>query len=139
MGRMMQNSALKDELDTDFGQCKDTCGELKKFIDGENDKRKREAEALQQRIQKEKDTLREYIDNDNKALKEKLDKEGEEMREKLDKDANEMKERKDRASEKEKTYADFEQICRNIDDRVTGEKEKLWEKLKEDETKNEEQ
>ena len=31
--------------------------------------------------------------------------------------------------EKGKMYEDFEQVCRNIDERITGEKEKLWEKI----------
>merc|ERR1711892_956585 len=51
------------------------------------------------------------------------------LRKKLEQEKNERKQ------DKVDTYSDFEQICRNIDDRVTGEKEKLWDKLKEDEEK----
>merc|ERR1712243_180510 len=40
---------------------------------------------------------------------------------------------KDRKRDKVDTYADFDQICRNIDERITGEKEKLWDKIREDE------
>ncbi|MFN9909527.1 MAG: hypothetical protein ACK56F_25990, partial [bacterium] len=41
-------------------------------------------------------------------------------------------EQKERLQDKADTYRDFEQICRNIDDRITGEKEKLWDKIKAD-------
>ena len=41
-------------------------------------------------------------------------------------------ERNERKQDKKDTYSDFEQVCRNIDDRVKGENEKLWEKVRAD-------
>merc|ERR1711974_440630 len=90
-------------------------------------------EILMAKIGEECGNVREELGRERDSLQEKLAGLGEtlgEVSERLSQDLEQ--EKKDRASEKGKTYADFEQICRNIDDRVTGEKEKLWEKLKED-------
>merc|ERR1711892_523235 len=80
--------------------------------------------------------LHDTIEKGNNDLSKNLNKlagamEGnnDDLRKELEQEKNERKQ------DKVDTYSDFEQICRNIDDRVTGEKEKLWDKLKEDEEK----
>lgn len=51
--------------------------EVNSWIQLENDKRRKEAEALQARLEKEKQELRAYIEKDNKAMKAKLSEEEE--------------------------------------------------------------
>merc|ERR1712111_76983 len=65
----------------------------------------------------------EMLENNLEKLRNLTITNNEDLRGKLDKEIN------NRKDEKNKMYEDFEQVCRNIDDRITGEKEKLWEKL----------
>merc|ERR1712212_1396430 len=76
------------------------------------------------------------LEDDCKNLQDTIEKEKGKLLNNLDKLSVEMKgnsddirkeieqERNERKQDKLDTYSDFEQICRNIDDRVTGEKEK---------------
>merc|ERR1711936_1401228 len=130
-------------------------GDIEEKLEREAKERMDEQEALRQKVDDGINRLTDDIEGSKDILMAKIEKEcgnvrgnlqerlvglGDKLGEVSQRLTQELEqEKKDRASEKEKTYADFEQICRNIDDRVTGEKEKLWEKLKEDETKNEEQ
>ena len=80
---------------------------------------------MQDTIEKEKDELLKDLDKLTVEMKGNSD----DIRKELEQEKNERKQ------DKLDTYSDFEQICRNIDDRVTGEKEKLWDKLKDEEQK----
>merc|ERR1712106_899866 len=103
--------------------------------------------GLLENIDDTKTNLFERLEDECKLLHDAIEKGNNDLSKNLNKLAGAMEgnnddlrkeleqEKKKKKQDKVDTYSDFEQICRNIDDRVTGEKEKLWDKLKEDEEK----
>merc|ERR1711962_766519 len=124
--RKQNEYSLKQELEAGLQKVADDLDASKDMILG---KIGEECTILKNQLDSDKDGLMKNIAN----LTEKLEDTDDRMKNELE------EERKGREADKATTYADFEQICRNIDDRVTGEKEKLWDKLKDNETKQEEQ
>ena len=98
---------LSEKLETDINGCKETSEELRGFLELENDNRKKEAEALNQKLQKEKDALREYIDSDNQVLREKLEKDCASMQIMLNTEANDMREKLNQENEERKRASDL--------------------------------
>merc|ERR1711915_508670 len=88
---------------------------------------------LLRKLENENQALHEKFDNETVGLAFKIDS----LADKVEKDNSDIRkdleqERIKRHQDKEETYKDFEQICRNIDGRITGEKEKLWDQIKDD-------
>merc|ERR1711872_109312 len=90
--------------------------------------------SLNDKLNEECQSMRNDFTTDRNNLCKELEKLAVEIKGNSDDIRNELEQEKnERKQDKLDTYSDFEQICRNIDDRVTGEKEKLWDKLKSDE------
>ena len=77
----------------EIARCRERTADLEALLQGENEKRRREAEELAERMEREKQELQEYVDRDNQRMQEKLDRESAEMKERLDGEAKALKEK----------------------------------------------
>ena len=77
----------------EVARCRERTADLEALLQGENEKRRREAEELAERMEREKQELQEYVDRDNQRMQEKLDRESAEMKERLDGEAKALKEK----------------------------------------------
>ena len=121
---------LSEKLDTDITGCKETSAELRGFLQLENDNRKKEAEALHQKLQKEKEALRDYIDSDNKVLREKLEKDSNSMKMMLKTEADDMRDKLNQENEERKRASEalrkkLEEDGTNLLNKITEESSDL--------------
>merc|ERR1712096_568231 len=82
--RVNENQELEHKLSGlsgDIRKCEEVGNHLNDILNRENEARMREAQELQERMEREKKELQDYMENDSKALKEKLDRENREMKE----------------------------------------------------------
>jgi len=125
---------LSDGLGGDIAKCNKTTAQLEAILQGENEKRRKEAEELSERIEREKLELQEYIDADNQKLREKLDRESAQMKEKLDNEAKALKDKLEQESEmnrvaSEKLKKKLEEDGKGILERISNESKELKENM----------
>eukprot|EP00096_Caligus_rogercresseyi_P007452 TRINITY_DN2530_c0_g1_i3.p1 TRINITY_DN2530_c0_g1~~TRINITY_DN2530_c0_g1_i3.p1 ORF type:complete len:368 (+),score=120.03 TRINITY_DN2530_c0_g1_i3:169-1272(+) len=134
---MMGDQSLDDYYRNETDTQRQTLTDVNNWIQTENDKRMREAEALKERLEREKQELRDYIEKDNKALKEKMSQEEEDRRKKEAELKDRLKEQQ-AASENEviqlykkmaKENSDRKREIEELAARLNQEKDDLREKL----------
>merc|ERR1711915_314705 len=124
---------LAKEMDKMNEENKHLQSTIKDNFDILAEKQENSTSNLLRKLEIENQALHDKFDNETVGLASKIDS----LADKVEKDNSDIRkdleqERIKRHQDKEETYKDFEQICRNIDDRITGEKEKLWNQIKDD-------